>query len=101
MDSFVDKKPCKEDTEKFNRLLVRAFVSGNIPYAFVDNPEFREMMTFIRPSLAVPTRQTLSGWCNFSVVFKAELKTKNQFRSHSDYGDYTERDRHSSGTAAS
>ena len=61
LDGFVDRKLCKEDAKKFNRLLVRAFVSGNIPYNFADNPEFREMMSFVRPSLAIPTRQTLSA----------------------------------------
>ena len=61
---FVDRVLTAEDQKKADELLCEAFVSGNIPWSFADNPELKKYIKFIRPCVAVPCRQTLSGKTN-------------------------------------
>ena len=56
---FVDRSMTNEEIQKSNELLCDAFISGNIPWSFADNPEFQKYVSFVRPTAKLPCRQHL------------------------------------------
>ena len=55
-----DKPLSAEEKAHFERLLVIALVSCNSALQTTDNPEFRELLHFLRPHAPVPSRRTLA-----------------------------------------
>jgi hypothetical protein len=61
MVSFLDRRMDDGEKNLFWQRLLDAFVSGNISFATVENPEFRKMLAILRPTVQLPCRRTLSG----------------------------------------
>ncbi|CAB4446796.1 unnamed protein product [Rhizophagus irregularis] len=60
MESFVDKSiPPNEMTAIYQQLL-RALLSANVPFSFVDNPEVIKLFKMMRPSYNLPSRKWIS-----------------------------------------
>lgn len=58
--SFVDKMN-PGDQEKADELLSRAIYASRAPLNMMDNPCWKELFSFIRPSYKIPSRYMVSG----------------------------------------
>ncbi|CAJ0851084.1 14177_t:CDS:2 [Entrophospora sp. SA101] len=58
--SFVDRKISIDERNTVNKQLLYAFISANVPFSFVENPEVIKLFNTIRPSYKLPSRKTLS-----------------------------------------
>ncbi|CAJ0892630.1 14507_t:CDS:2 [Entrophospora sp. SA101] len=57
--SFVDRKISIDERNTVNKQLLYAFISANVPFSFVENPEVIKLFNTIRPSYKLPSRKTL------------------------------------------
>ncbi|CAJ0760922.1 8248_t:CDS:2, partial [Entrophospora sp. SA101] len=49
-----------DERNTVNKQLLYAFISANVPFSFVENPEVIKLFNTIRPSYKLPSRKTLS-----------------------------------------
>ena len=69
-----DLPPPPEDHSVFHRLLLRATLSANIAWPWVNNPEVQELFTFLDSKAAMPTGHALSGKILEQAVQEAQGK---------------------------
>ena len=60
MESFVDKSIPPNEMAAIHQQLLRALLSANVPFSFVDNPEVIKLFKMIRPSYNLPSRKWIS-----------------------------------------
>jgi hypothetical protein len=60
MESFVDKSMSTNETAAIHRQLLRALLSANVPFSFIDDPEVNKLFKMLRPSYNLPSRKKIS-----------------------------------------
>jgi len=60
MESFVDKSIPPNEMTAIHQQLLRALLSANVPFSFVDNPEVIKLFKMMRPSYNLPSRKWIS-----------------------------------------
>ena len=59
--SLKDMPLTDEQQEVFHMMLLKATISANLPFAWIDNPFVKEAFTFLRSVVDLPSRRQLSG----------------------------------------
>lgn len=59
--SQQDCTPNAEETAQIEQLFLRATVSANLPFRWVENPQVVELFAALRPKVLLPSRQRLAG----------------------------------------
>jgi len=60
IDSFIDRNISQNEVTAIHCQLLRALLSANIPFSFVDNPEVIKLFRMLRPSYNLPSRKWIS-----------------------------------------
>lgn len=55
MESFVDKDMPMNKATAIHRQLLRALLSANVPFSFVNNPEVNKLFKMLWPSYELPS----------------------------------------------
>jgi hypothetical protein len=76
MDSFVDKSISTNEAAAIHRQLLRALISANVSFSFVENPEVNKLFKMLRPSYDLPSRKWISTEVLDQVHEEVELEIK-------------------------
>ena len=77
METFVDKNIPTNETTAIHCQLLRALISANVPFSFVNNPEVNKLFKMLRPSYNLPLRKWISIEVLDQVHKEVELEIKN------------------------
>ena len=58
-------------SERLRKMLLRILVSANLPFAFIENEEFRKMLREAFPNCQIPRRQTMPDLLSASALHAA------------------------------
>jgi len=58
-------------SERLREILLRILVSANLPFAFVENEEFRKMLHEAFPNCQIPRPQTMPDLLSASALYAA------------------------------
>jgi len=72
----VDKSMPMNEATAIHRQLLRALISANVPFSFVDNPEVNKLFKMLRPSYDLPSRKWISTEVLDQVHEEVELEIK-------------------------
>ena len=62
--SLKDMPLTEDQQEVFDMLLLKATISANLPFSWIDNPFVKEAFVFLRSVVDLPSRRQLSGESN-------------------------------------
>ena len=76
MESFVDKSMPTNEAAAVHCQLLRALISANVSFSFVENPEVIKLFKMLRPSYNFPSRKWISTDVLDQVHEEVELEIK-------------------------
>lgn len=82
LGSFVDTEMDPNEKQEFHNQLEKAFISAGIPFSAVEDEEFKKALCLIRPTVKLPTRQSMAGILLDSQVKHADQALEKTLRNN-------------------
>lgn len=80
-DHYKSNDPISDERQaQINQILLRAFICCGIPWAVIDNPFFRDLLTALEPGYIPPSRKTLSERILNEEAAKIDIRTQNHLK---------------------
>lgn len=83
MAAFLDRPLTGSETIQFERLLAEFFLDCNVAFRSIESPSLMNLLTFLRPTVKLPSRPTFTRRVVKSRIAEAHTEIEEAFRNQS------------------